>query len=78
MKYHSGEMISVGDRVKYNSQEGYVALIAGDSRSESPSDKPEIWNLNEGELLILFDNGARLVLDEVSNDELLVFCARNG
>jgi hypothetical protein len=78
MKYHSDEMISVGDRVKYNGQEGCVALVAGESRSGSPLIKWEEWTLNEGEVLILFNNGALLRLDDVQNEEDLVFQERIG
>jgi len=78
MKNHSGEMISVGDRVKYNGQKGSIALVSGESRSASPSIKLEEWDLNDGDVLILFSNGARLLLNEVPNDELLMFSGRSG
>ena len=54
MKYQSGEMVCVGDRVKYNGQEGLVALVAGESRLGSPLIKRGEWALKVGEALILF------------------------
>jgi hypothetical protein len=73
MKYHSGKTISLGDRMAYNGQEGCVALIGRDPKSGTPLILPKEWDINDAEILILFDNGARLVLGNVPADELLVF-----
>lgn len=76
MKYQSGETISPGDRVTYNGQDGCIALIGGELESGSHFIKPEEWSISESELLILFDNGARLILDDISEEDLLVFRRR--
>lgn len=73
MKYHSGKTISLGDRVSYNGQNGCIALIGGESNSGSPLIKRKEWSITDAEVLILFDNGARLTLDDVWEDNLLVF-----
>ena len=73
MKYHSGSIISLGDRVKYNGQEGCIALIGCDTGSGSPAIQRADWIMSDSEILILFDNNARLMLDTVSEDDLLNF-----
>jgi hypothetical protein len=78
MKYHSGKMISLGDRVTYNGQEGCIALIGGEVGSGSALIKQEEWNLNDEQLFVFFDNGARLILDGAQDDELLALVARSG
>jgi hypothetical protein len=76
MKYQSGEIISLGDCVTYNGQKGCIALIGREPASGSPAIEPTEWVMNELEILILFDNGARLKLENVIKDDLLVFCRR--
>lgn len=74
MKYQSGKTISLGDRVTYNGQEGCIALIGNESGSGSPLILRKEWVMSDAQVLILFDNGARLMLDDVPEDDLLVFC----
>ena len=78
MKYYSGNNITLGDRVYYHNQEGCIALIGGESGSGSPLIIQTEWELKGGEVFVLFDNGGSLILDEVENDDLLVFCKRAG
>lgn len=73
MKYYSGRMISVGDRIAYNGQQGTVALVGRGSESGCAGIRPSEWTMNDSEIFIRFDNGALLKLDHISEDELLVF-----
>ena len=68
----------MGDRVKYNKQEGCVALIGCSPTSGCAAVRRKDWSMNRSQVLILFDNGARLVLDNVSEDQHLVLCRRRG
>jgi hypothetical protein len=74
MKYQLGEIISLGDRVTYNGQKGRIALIGSKSRSGCRGIRRADWIMNDSQILVLFDNGARLMLDNPSEDNLLVFC----
>ena len=76
MKYLSGESIAIGDRVTYNGQQGCIALIGQQAESGTPSIQRTKWNMNDSQILIFFDNGARLMLDDVPDDAFLVFCRR--
>ena len=78
MKYYTGESILPGDQVTYNGQEGCVALSGTQSTSGSPAIIREEWHISDDEILILFNNGARLKLDRVQEDELLAFHRRAG
>ena len=74
MKYPSGDTIRVGDRIEYNGQSGCVALV-GDMNGACCGVR-QLRSLGQEEIYILFDNRARLVLDETEEDELLVLVAR--
>ncbi len=76
MKYNSGDNSALGDRITYNGQGGCIALIGPKSESGSPLILREEWTMNKTQVLILFDNGARLMLDEIYEDPLLVLCQR--
>ena len=76
MKYQSGEIVSLGDRVKYNGQDGCVALIGRESGVGCSGVRRLDWRMSDTEILILFDNGARLMLNNVSEEDLLVFSQR--
>jgi hypothetical protein len=71
MKYRSGDVICVGDRVTYNGQEGCIALIGSEDSGCCGMKRPE-WTMRNSQLLIVFDNGARLMLDQVQEDDHLV------
>jgi len=76
MKYQSGEIIFVGDRVTYNGQEGCIALIGCELGSGCSGVQRADWTMNDSQVLILFDNNARLMLDNTPEDHLLVFRRR--
>ena len=66
----------MGDRVTYNGQPGCIALVGCKPGSGHPNIRQAEWTMNESEILILFDNGAILKLDNVQDDDLLVFLSR--
>jgi hypothetical protein len=76
MNYRSGQIISLGDQVTYNGQKGYIALIGCELGSGCSGVQRSEWNMNDTQVLILFDNDARLMLDNVLDEDLLVFCER--
>jgi hypothetical protein len=76
IKYQSGQVVSLGDRVKYHGQAGCIALIGREPGVGCSGIQRSDWNMNDSEVFILFDNGARLTLDDTSEDDLLVFCER--
>ena len=71
MKYHSGEVIRLGDRVKYHGQGGCIALIGSETGSACCDLNRSEWAMQDSEVVILFDNGARLMLDQTAEDDLL-------
>jgi len=76
MKYQSGEIVSLADHVTYNSQKGCIALIGCELGAGCPGVQRSDWIMNDTQVLILFDNGARLMLDNLTEEDLLVFCER--
>ena len=57
--------------------DGCIALVTGESGSGSPLEWDE-WNLKDGQVLVVFDDGGRLMLDDIQEEDLLVFRARGG
>jgi hypothetical protein len=78
VKYQSGASIVLGDSVEYNGQKGCIALVGHEGGSGSLLVKREEWGMNDSQILIRFDNGAFLMLDDPSKDDLLVFYRRKG
>lgn len=78
MKYQSGQVVFLGDRVTYSRHKGCIALIGCESRSGCPGIQRSEWTMNDTEVLILFDDGGRLILEKISEEDLLVFCGRAG
>ena len=76
MQYQSEETISLGDRVTYNGQEGCIALIGCELGSGCSGVQRPDWSMNDSQVLVLFENNARLMLDNISEDDLLIFCRR--
>lgn len=72
MKYYSGKPISIGDKVTYNGQSGCIALIGSESQSGDLNVLRSEYTMNPEQVLVLFDNGARLMLDDVPEEDLLV------
>jgi len=72
MKYYSGESVSIGDRVTYNGQSGCIALIGSESPSGALNVLRSEYAMTPKQVLVLFDNGARLMLDDVPEEDLLV------
>jgi len=73
MKYSDGNSILLGDKVRYNNQAGTIVLL-DDVSVDSERFDPAKWAVIKGGLLIEFDNGALLHLDE--SDSLLRLSAR--
>lgn len=73
IKYHSGRTVSIGDRVTFSGQNGCIALIGCHSGSGCPGVLRTEWTMNDTEVLVLFDDGGRLILDNISDEDLLVF-----
>jgi hypothetical protein len=76
MKYQSGPIVSLGDRVTYSGQKGCIALIGCESGAGCPGVQRAEWTMSDTEVLILFDDGGRLILDNISEEDLLVFHER--
>ena len=73
IEYQSGGSVSLGDRVTYNGQKGCIALIGCEEGSGCSGVQRSEWAMNDTEVLILFDNGALLMLDKIEEEDLLVF-----
>jgi hypothetical protein len=77
MQYESGQIVSLGDRVKYNGQAGCIAVIGSEPGVGCSGIQRSDWgNMGDLQVLILFDNGALLMLDNTVEEDLLVFCER--
>ena len=72
--YHSGKEVRCGDRVSYNRQQGKIVFVAA-RREYAPDFPASEWSELSG-VMICFDNGARLQLDEA--DELLSLLERQS
>lgn len=77
MRYHSGEDICLGDRVAYNGQQGFVAL-KGDEKRGCCGMKRQECEMADCEILVVFDNGARAVVDQPEDDDYLVLLCQGA
>lgn len=72
IKYYSGRPVALGDKVTYNGQSGRIVLIGSESQSGALDIRRSEYAMTAKQVLVLFDNGARLMLDDVPEEDLLV------
>jgi len=61
-RYPDGSEVHVGDRVFHNGQPGVIVFVA-DHDEYSPEYPQEEWRNIKSGFMIVFENGARLLLD---------------
>ena len=74
MFYRHNDPVELGDRVNYNGQLGRVVFVRG-SKLENPRFPSSVWLEAAATILIEFDNGALLNLQD-ADDRCLEFVSK--
>jgi len=68
MKYPDGSVISVGDRVIVEGFFEGTVVVSYDDGKAAPGYSVDTWSSSEKGILVAFDNGSLLKVDETNDD----------
>jgi hypothetical protein len=74
IRYKTGEDVLVGDHITYNGAPARIVIVADQEQTYGGFIRDD-WRF-VGAVLVLFENGAHLVLSRSEEDEHLMFVAR--